>query len=119
MSIVNTANFNYRFRDEDFVVNASSTVEQLVEPIVTISKKAHPSSVYRGDVITYAVTIEISDFNGQLTNQVFSDTLPSALSYIEGTLTVDAEPLEGNPSHIEVNWMPNSSHLILYQCLVS
>lgn len=120
MSVLkNAINFEYVFDEQTETQTSEFEVEKtLTEPSVEIKKSGYPSTVKKGDVVTYRVDINIGDGDAFDCTQVLSDTHDSLLELVSGTLKLDGVVLEVQDlSSIEVDFEPNSYHYLEYQML--
>ncbi len=116
MSITNNATFSYHYDGVDYEETARAEI--LLNPSVIITKRATPTVVNKGDIVTYFVNISLNNYTGYIESQVFSDILPDGLEYVPDSLTIDTEKVAGDISNIPVNFEKGSEHLIVYQCKV-
>ncbi len=73
------------------VTNVSSAPLTIIEPTVNTTKTASPSSGDAGDTVTFTVTLSNPATGSTTAHDVtWSDTLPSGLTYVSGTLALGA-----------------------------
>ncbi len=91
-------------------LEAAASPLTVVEPDLVISKTVSPQTAFSNQYITYTVTIQHTpESQADAFNLVLSDTLPTALTYVPGSLKFVSGQLPSlindlNPPFLRVSW---------------
>ena len=125
--IQNTGTVGYNFIVDPSLLTTSTgiyntnTVNTQINhaDLSSISKSVDMKYAQCGDIVTYTILVPNTG-NIDALNVILNDTVPNGTTYVANSITVDGNPIGGNPSSINIGTIPaRDMSIVIFKVLIN